>query len=119
MTYSIIRICLYNQNNIAASGIPKHNLYIEMYGLSLGISYVTNLYPIFQNVYSPLCGNAIMDYAIYSMMDRADITHLFSDLLAQELLFIKKTYLNSWYSELFCSYLSDDHKHHFRAEWPL
>lgn len=97
--------------------IPEHELHVGMYGLSLGIGYATNLYPILQDVYGPLYGNAIMDYAMYSIMDRTDTTQLFPDRMAREVLFSKETYSDSWYSELFRSYMSEDHNHRFRTEW--
>ena len=50
--------------------LPEHELHAGMYALSLGIGCSTNLYPILQDVYGPLYSNAIMDYAIYSIMDR-------------------------------------------------
>lgn len=97
--------------------LPEHELHAGMYALSLGIGYSTNLYPILQGVYGPLYSNAIMDYAIYSIMDRTDTTQLFPDRMAREVLFSKETYSDSWYSDLFSTYMSEDHNHRFRTEW--
>ena len=54
--------------------MPEHELHTGMYALLLGIGYSTNLYPVLQKIYGPLYGNAIMDYAMYSIMDRTDTT---------------------------------------------
>lgn len=97
--------------------LPEHELHAGMYALSLGIGCSTNLYPILQDVYGPLYSNAIMDYAIYSIMDRTDTTQLFHDRMAGEVLFSKETYSDSWYSDLFSTYMSEDHNHRFRTEW--
>lgn len=97
--------------------LPEHELHIGMYALSLGIGYATWLYPILQEVYGPLYGNAIMDYAMYSIMDRTDTTQLFPDRMAREVLFSKETYSDGWYSELFHLHMSEDHNHRFRMEW--
>lgn len=97
--------------------MPEHELHTGMYALSLGIGYTTNLYPILHKVYGPLYGNAIMDYSMYSIMDRTDTTQLFPDRMAREVLYSKEAYSDSWYSELFRSYMSEDHNHQFRMAW--
>lgn len=45
--------------------LTEYELHAGMYAMSLGIGYKTGLYPILQDVYSPLYANAIMDYAMY------------------------------------------------------
>ena len=97
--------------------MPEHELHTGMYALTLGIGYATNLYPVLQKVYGPLYGNAIMDYAMYSIMDRTDTTQLFPDRMAGEVLYSKEVYSDSWYSDLFRSYMSEDHNHQFRMAW--
>ena len=97
--------------------LPEHELHAGMYALSLGLGYSTRLYPIVQDVYGPLYGNAIMDYAMYSIMDRTDAAQLFPDRMTREVLYSKEAYSDSWYSELFCAHMSEDHNHRFRAEW--
>lgn len=97
--------------------LPEHELHIGMFALSLGIGYRTHLYPILQKIYGPLYSNAIMDYAMYSIMDRSDTTQLFPDRMAGEVLFSKEVYSDSWYSELFRTHMSGDQNHCFRMEW--
>ena len=97
--------------------VPEHEIHIGMYSLSLGVGYSSGLYPIIQKVYGPLYGNAIMDYAMYSIMDRTDTTQLFPDRMAGEVLFSKEAFSDSWYSDLFHTYMSEDDNHRFRMEW--
>lgn len=97
--------------------LPEHELHVGMYSLTLGIGYTTNLYTILQNVYGPLYSNAIMDYAMYSIMDRTDTTQLFPDRMSREVLYSKEAYSDSWYSDLFRFHMSEDHNHRFRIEW--
>jgi hypothetical protein len=59
--------------------LPEHELHAGMYALCLGIGCYTGVYPILHKVYGPLYGNAVMDYAMYSIMDRTDTTQLFPD----------------------------------------
>ena len=97
--------------------MPEHELHVGMYALSLGIGYKTNAYPILQNVYGPLYSNAMMDYAMYSIMDRTDTTQLFPDRMSREVLFSKEAYSDSWYSEFFRTRMTEDLNHQFRIEW--
>ena len=97
--------------------LPEHELNIGMYALSLGISYSSGLYPVLQDVYGPLYGNAIMDYAMYSIMDRSDTTQLFPDRMSREVLFSKEAYSDDWYSGMFQHHMPEDANHQFRMKW--
>lgn len=99
------------------SKLPEHELHIGMYAAALGIGYSTNLYPILHEIYGPLYGNAIMDYAMYSIMDQSDVTQLFADRMAGQVLFSRETYSDSWYCELFHERMSEDANHQFRYRW--
>ena len=97
--------------------LPKHELHIGMYAATLGIGYSTNLYPIVQEIYGPLYGNAIMDYAMYSIMEQSDATHLFPDGMAGQVLFSREAYSDEWYSDLFKRHMPEDSNHQFRFLW--
>lgn len=97
--------------------LPEHELHAGMYALCLGIGYYTGVYPILHKVYGPLYGNAVMDYAMYSIMDRTNTTQLFPNRMAREVLFSKETWSDNWYSGLFHTNMSEDANHQFRAEW--
>ena len=97
--------------------VPEHELHVGMYAAALGIGYSSGLYPILQKVYGPLYGNAIMDYAMYSVLDRTDTTQLFTDRMSREVLFSKEAYSDSWYSDLFHDCMTGDDDHRFRTEW--
>ena len=96
---------------------PSHELHMGMYMLSLGIGHYTGLYPILHEIYGPLYANAIMDYAMYSIMDRSDTTQLFTDRMSREVLFSKEAYSDTWYSDLFKHHMSEDANHQFRLLW--
>ncbi len=96
---------------------PSHELHMGMYLLSLGIGHSTGLYPILHETYGPLYANAIMDYAMYSIMDRSDTTQLFTDRMSREALFSKESYSDTWYSELFKRHMPEDANHQLRLLW--
>lgn len=97
--------------------LPEHELHVGMYAAVLGIGYSTNLYPVVQEVYGPLYGNAIMDYAMYSIMEQSDATHLFPERMAGQVLFSREAYSDEWYSDLFRRHMPEDANAQFRALW--
>lgn len=97
--------------------LPEHELHTGMYALTLGAGYSTGLYPILQDVYGPLYANAIMDYAMYSIMERSNTTQLFTDSMSREVLFSKEAYSDTWYSGLFRTHMPEDLNHQFRIRW--
>ena len=105
------------EQNYGDSAEQKHMLHAGLYAAALGIGYQTDLYPILHKVYGPLYGNAIMDYALYSILDRSDSTLLFPDQMADQVLFSGKPYSDSWYSKLFKVFMTPELNHKFRIEW--
>lgn len=97
--------------------LPEHELHAGLYALALGIGYKTNLYPILHEVYGPLYGNAIMDYAMYSILERTDTSQLFPDRMAQQVLFSKEVYSDSWFSDLFRKQMTGNANYQFKIRW--
>ena len=91
-------------------------MYMGMYVLTLAIGYTTNLYPMVQEVYGPEWGNAFMDYMMYSILYRTDVSQTFPELMSDRVLFSRKMYSDSDYSELFQDATKDQH-HKFRGLW--
>ena len=105
------------ENQYHEKNYPSHELHIGLYMLSLGIGHSSWLYPVLHEIYGPLYANAIMDYAMYSIMERSDTTQLFTDRMSREVLFSKEAYSDTWYSDLFKRHMSEDANHQFRLLW--
>ena len=88
-----------------------------MYALCLGASKQSGLYGIVQDRFGPKHGNAIMDYAMFSLLSRLDVTQMFPERMAEEILFSDTVYSDSWYSDLFKNGISKNEIHAFRNEW--
>ena len=97
--------------------LPEHILHSGLYALTLGIGHETGLYRILQNVYGPLYGNILMDYAMYSILERSDVSLLFPDRMAQRVLFSKDCVSDSWLSDFFQGKISEDDNAAFRSQW--
>ena len=97
--------------------LPEHILHSGLYGLTLGIGYETGLYPIVQGAYGPLYGNILMDYAMYSILERSDVSMLFPDRMAQQVLFSKDSPSDSWLSDFFLGKINENDNAAFRSQW--
>ena len=91
-------------------------LYLGMYALTLGIGYQSSLYPMLQKVYGPEWGNALIDYSMYGILCQSCVTQLFPEVMAERVLFSRKIYNDSDYSELFKAATKTQH-HEFRTLW--
>ena len=100
-----------------AKNTVPHEVSAGMYALVLGASYKSGIYPMLHHVYGPQYGNAILDYAMYSMLDRSDTTQLFPERMREQVVFSKEIYSDSWYSELFEHKLTKEQHHQFKVEW--
>ena len=95
------------------------NLWNEHYGSGKLPEHILHagLYRILQNVYGPLYGNILMDYAMYSILERSDVPLLFPDRMAQRVLFSQDCVSDSWLSDFFQNKISEDDNAAFRSQW--
>lgn len=100
----------------AKETIP-YEVFAGMYALTLGASYSSGIYPVLQSVYGPQYGNAILDYAMYSILNRTDTTQLFTECMREQVVFSKEVYSDSWFSDLFEHKLSKEQHHQYKIEW--
>lgn len=92
-------------------------IHAGLYGLALGIGLRSGLYKMVQEVFGPQNGNALMDYAVYSMRWRSSTTQLFEEEMRDQMRFSSKLYSDSWYSSFFSQKMSKDAIHQFRLRW--
>ncbi len=97
---------------------PKgYEVCIGLYGLCLGASYSNGLYPVLQDVYGPKYANTIMDYAMYSILERRDVTQLFPERMRKEVLFTDEIPSDSMLSNIFTYRLTEEMHMGFREQW--
>ena len=97
--------------------VPAHEMSIGMYALTLSACTTTGIYKDLQDIYGPVHANAILDYTMFSIIHRSDVTQLFEPTMQKEVLFSDKIYSDSWYSRFFSKQLSEDQHHQFRIKW--
>ncbi len=104
------------EKNYGSKNSGHREVSIGLYGLCLGAASSYNIYQPLLDVYGPQYGNAIMDYCMFSLTERLNVTQLFQERMSDEAVFSKEVYSDSWYSELFGKISSDSH-FDFKAAW--
>ena len=95
---------------------PPHQMSLGMFVLTLAISIGIGLYKSLQDVYGPMHANALLDYAMYSIKYRLNVTQLFEESMSDQVIFSDKRYTDSWYSNLFEHEMTEDMNHQFRIK---
>lgn len=97
---------------------PKgYEICVGMYGLCLGASYKNGLYQVLQAAYGPKYANVIMDYSMYSIMERRDVSQLFPEKMKKEAVFSEKLPSDALLSNIFTYKLTEEMHMQFRELW--
>ena len=97
---------------------PKgYEMYVGMYGLCLGASYKSGIYRVLQDTYGPKYANIIMDYSMYSILERRDVTQLFPERMRKEVIFSDELPSDATLSNIFSYKLTEEMHTEFRDRW--
>lgn len=97
---------------------PPHYRYnVGMYAMTLTLSHKNRLYQSLQDCFGPLYGNAILDFAMYSIMERSNVAYRFKPAMEHEVIFSKDRKDDDWLSRLFNNLITEDMIHQFRIRW--
>jgi len=88
-----------------------------MYAMTLGIGYKTALYPTLIEAYGPMYANVIMDYSMYSVLEKSDVSQTYEERMQQEVIFSKERYSDSWLSDFFKNKMTEKQNLDFRDRW--
>ena len=88
-----------------------------MYAMTLGIGYKTALYPALIDAYGPMHANAIMDYSMYSVLEKSDVSQTYEERMQREVIFSKEIHSDSWLSNLFKNKMTEEQHLDFRDRW--
>lgn len=96
---------------------PASCIRVGLYGVTLAIGIQTQLYRLVQECFGPQHGNAIMDFAMYSIRERSNTAQLFPLEMKDQMLFSRKPLSDAWFSNLFAHGMTLDQIHKFRIAW--
>lgn len=88
-----------------------------MYGLCLGVGYSSEVYPVLVEAYDGLYAADIMDYSMYSIFQRSNVSQLYSERMREEVLFSDTVHTDSYWSDLFKEKLKTWQHESFKELW--
>ncbi len=90
---------------------------VGLYAVNLILSHNMNLYQTIYQIFGPLYGNALMDYAMYSMKERMNISYLFKPCMEEEFIFSKDRNDEDWLGDVFNNKISNNMIYRFKLMW--
>lgn len=97
---------------------PKvYELRVGMYGLCLGAGYKSGLYPTLVKAYDGRFAADIMDYVMYSLLQRDNVSQLYSERMRDQILFSEKVHSDSYWSRFFKEDLQEWQHDAFKELW--
>ena len=97
--------------------VKHHVLYSGMYALTLGIGYLTNLYPLLVDAIGAEATNFLMDYSMFSIQNKSDVSMDFHSKMERQIVFSRKCQNDTWISDFFKNSITDDQTMDFREKW--
>ena len=97
--------------------LPHYQYNVGMYAMTLTVTHRNQLYPILHQAFGPLYGNALLDFAMYSIMERSNVAYRFMAAMEHEVIFSKDRMDDSQLSVMFESKITIDMIRKFRIEW--
>ena len=105
------------EQHYGKKGLYEGKLSFGMYAASLAIGYRTGCYPEMHDTFGPLNANAMMDYAMYSIISHSNVTSGIQPAMAGQVTFSTSLPGDSWYSRLFKDGIDGSRIHGFRIRW--
>lgn len=97
--------------------VPLIAKVIGPYVAFLAIGQRTGLYELLIRDFGPQYANAIMDYAVYSILYHSDVSKDFQKSMDRFLLFSEDAYSDSWLSDFFKNKLQEGQAWNFCKHW--
>lgn len=90
---------------------------VGLYALCLGASTSNGLYSILQEVYGPKYANVIMDYSMFSIVSRLDVTQLYPERMESEVVFSDRVYSDVSLGHFFKEDMKPNMHDDFKIQW--
>lgn len=88
-----------------------------LYAFTLGLTHLSGLYDSIYYTFGPEHGNAIIDFAMYSVKERLNVAYLFKPAMEKNVLFSAKRLDDTDFSAIFTEGITDDQIDEFRKDW--
>ena len=94
-----------------------YQLNVGMYALILGIAYKSGLYDCLVDSFGPQYANAILDFAMYSNIEKSNVAMNFQQSMSENALFSDTAWSDSWWSAFFASKMTRNSRLKFLDLW--
>jgi len=96
---------------------PVHVLHYGMYLTALSAGWRTGCYEALHDAFGPQYGNALMDWAMFTMLCRSNAASSFPDVMADQAVFSRQRYDDDAFSELFREKIGPEDAERFKDRW--
>ena len=96
---------------------PVHVLHYGMYLTALSIGWRTGAYGALHDAVGPQYGNALMDWAMFSILSRTNVASSFPEVMADQVVFSRQRLDDNDFSELFREKISPEDAERFKDRW--
>ena len=96
---------------------PAHVLHYGMYLTALSAGWNTGVYESLHDAVGPQYGNALMDWAMFSILSRTNVASSFPEVMADQVVFSRQRYDDDAFSELFREKISPEDAERFKDKW--
>ena len=97
--------------------LPTYVKHIGIYAAALAVGERTGLYKDLVASFGPRSANLIMDYATYSIITKSNVSKDFETEMADKMLFLGRTYSDSWINDQFNDTINDNQVYAFKNAW--
>ena len=97
--------------------VKKTRLSVGMYALILAIVIKLGVYKLLIKHYGASNANAILDYAMYSIIYQKDEANTFCEMMGDHVLFSRQPYNDKWYSAFFKNVMTEEKNQDFLDDW--
>ena len=96
---------------------PQRRLQAGLYLMTLTAARSTGIYLPVLRSFGPESGNAIMDYAMFSMLEGENVSMILAESMRDHVLFSREGFSDEKYSELFSNGITEDDIENFKDAW--
>ena len=115
--YMLTNPSIYNDCSPDVPANTRQHLSFGLYAAVLGVATEIGLYPVMVDCFGPEKANAILDFAMYSMLTQSSVAKDFQVTMQSQMLFSERSRNENWYSKLFEAGITDEKADEFKRAW--
>lgn len=115
--YMLTNPSIYNECSPDVAVNTSQHISFGLYAAILGVATRIGLYPVMVECFGPEKANAILDFAMYSILTQSSVAKDYQVTMQSQMLFSERPRNESWYSNLFEAGITDEKADKFKRLW--